>query len=568
MANRKTSGQIQSLSQPLYTSAGNLREQIGQQAVAIAKLYRHIYDETTQKSRGDVMTFPRNYQDWEFKNILSESAFNYFQADEAIRMIQFGLDGRTPNYQPKGGFLSSCKRYLYDAIGLGLSEAGYLPDRSDGCIQDDEVEEAAENAMDQLIKPYLNLFKAVQKGYDLVFGDKTSMGFLCGMSEIIKKKGYSKWPGTCCLSAPFENVDGTWGRNHDCNTQCQVPGPVLAGLSEESCSANGGTWCPRPADCRILQECLQSAYDDAEANGKLAFALYLEPGLVEDPLNFGNCSHSREYFGYDELYTNGEDVCENVLQLHNNENFAFLDEFFNQGSGVTSGCGGNVEFEALKPPDRSRSESTGVQTGEKWEKADFSMNVIMDTTEALMEAAAAIKCPDDVTGAAQTSCAAMLNVYYPVIQIVYTAIRATFAISAFTRENLAEESYEEAMVSVEDISAVYDNMEAMNGNLEKLYNGLNTEIQTQCGSRRRQLADLSGADDELDVGAELLALKRQNEAMASEASALNSKLDDVNSKLDMQQKQMTLLQNMLQDVMIAVKKGEGVTPEAEARVSY
>ncbi|CAB9512193.1 hypothetical protein SEMRO_523_G159790.1 [Seminavis robusta] len=190
--------------------------------------------------------------------------------------------------------------------------------------------------------------------------------------------------------------------------------------------------------------------------------------------------------------------------MHNTRDFAFLDEFFNRGSGGGGvGCDGDaVQLDPLTEPDRSRSESTGVQNGDKWEQYDFQMNVIMDGASAYMEAIGAIMCPDDISGGVQTTCAAMVNGIFPFTQLIFEGIRMAYTVSAHSREQLSEETCEEAMASVEDVAAVY-------------------------------LAWLAGEQGDDDIVAEL--------------STLTAKLDD-------QQKQMVVLQTMVQELMVAIKK--------------
>lgn len=83
---------------------------------------------------------------------------------------------------------------------------------------------------------------------------------------------------------------------------CQTFAPFFAGLSEESCSAVGGTWCPSPTDCTALKTCVDDQITEAVAGNYLAYEAYLEPGKITNPTDFDSCAESTEYFGFDPLY--------------------------------------------------------------------------------------------------------------------------------------------------------------------------------------------------------------------------------------------------------------------------
>ena len=55
-----------------------------------------------------------------------------------------------------------------------------------------------------------DFFGALQHGLELVFGPGVSTGFICGIKNAVKEKGKSL-PGSCCLDAPFQLTDDSWG---------------------------------------------------------------------------------------------------------------------------------------------------------------------------------------------------------------------------------------------------------------------------------------------------------------------------------------------------------------------
>jgi hypothetical protein len=53
-------------------------------------------------------------------------------------------------------------------------------------------------------------YNTITKGFELVFGDKPSVGFICGIKEAVVNKG-KKLPGECCLDAPYQLDYSNWG---------------------------------------------------------------------------------------------------------------------------------------------------------------------------------------------------------------------------------------------------------------------------------------------------------------------------------------------------------------------
>ena len=132
---------------------------------------------------------------------------------------------------------------------------------------------------------------------------------------------------------------------YDCSTDCLNPGPLLAGIKEEACAAQGGTFCPSDPDCRELKDCVQSM--SADASSTSAFRAYLEGSPnITDHTSSDECGAARGYFGFDKNFINDATICQEVGELRSSRNFDFLNTFFGVGSPST-----NVG-DGLTPPDR------------------------------------------------------------------------------------------------------------------------------------------------------------------------------------------------------------------------
>lgn len=153
-------------------------------------------------------------------------------------------------------------------------------------------------------------------------------------------------------------------------------GPYFAGLAKESCDAQGGTWCPAPANCTVLKDCVQSMIKAATIGGQIGFRSYLQGApSITSPIDFDKCGSARQYFGFDELFVNDGQICEDISQFRYTNDFDFMDEFFGQGSdsgsndteatGTDLGPAGDPPPEdaelapelLLKAPDRSKCDS-------------------------------------------------------------------------------------------------------------------------------------------------------------------------------------------------------------------
>jgi hypothetical protein len=134
-------------------------------------------------------------------------------------------------------------------------------------------------------------------------------------------------------------------------------------MSTEACDAQGGIWCPAPVDCTVLKTCIINEVDWARTNERPAYEQYLIGApFIEDPTDEIQCGKGRNYYGFDEYFINDHQICEDIKQLRDTRDFAFMDEFYAQGSDTSSsssGLPGEVDVPTVPPlvlsePDRSK----------------------------------------------------------------------------------------------------------------------------------------------------------------------------------------------------------------------
>ena len=73
---------------------------------------------------------------------------------------------------------------------------------------------------------------------------------------------------------------------------------------------------------------------------------------MTDTTDRTQCGRVRGYFGFDELFINDEQVCEDIEQFKYTKDFDFLNEFFNLGSDLPGSPSGAPAL-TMTPPDRS-----------------------------------------------------------------------------------------------------------------------------------------------------------------------------------------------------------------------
>ena len=128
-----------------------------------------------------------------------------------------------------------------------------------------------------------------------------------------------------------------FAHQYECEMECKNFGPFFSGISSEACDAQGGTWCPAAVDCSALQSCIATEESWASENEYFAYLQYLEESpAIEDPSDSIQCGKTREYFGFDEYFVNDGQICDDIEQLRYTRDFAFMDEFFSQGTGDDS----------------------------------------------------------------------------------------------------------------------------------------------------------------------------------------------------------------------------------------
>jgi hypothetical protein len=83
----------------------------------------------------------------------------------------------------------------------------------DDCYEEDEkkrelVGEACEREC--ILERREDYYNVITTGFELVFGNKPSVGFICGVKEAVVKDK-KKLPGYCCLDAPYQLNNQDWG---------------------------------------------------------------------------------------------------------------------------------------------------------------------------------------------------------------------------------------------------------------------------------------------------------------------------------------------------------------------
>lgn len=269
-------------------------------------------------------------------------------------------------------------------------------------------------------------FGAMREGLELVFGDRTSTGFICGMKEVIVNDE-KEMPGTCCLDAPYELSGDDWGTEYQCpvegqSAKCKNYGPFFSGMATQSCDSYGGTWCPNKVDCSMLRDCIDK-YKDESKEQYPSFYDYLDSSpAIQNPKDFKQCGRSRQYFGYDEYFSNDAQVCESIGQLQQMNDLSFIDEFYGTGSDKedtmevpddvaepeyvlpetkTNAPGKkgsppelpDVEEAATAEPDTTGSQNPLVLSGIEWANSIFAQQQVLEGISSSLSFADNVACP-------------------------------------------------------------------------------------------------------------------------------------------------------------------------------
>ncbi|CAB9517870.1 expressed unknown protein [Seminavis robusta] len=325
-------------------------------------------------------------------------------------------------------------------------------------------QEYADDLTDKCISKYFSLF---DDGLSLVFGGKPSPGYICGIKEAVVNQN-KPMPGRCCLDAPFQLQDNDWGHAYDCSIECTRFGPLFAGMSNEACEAHGGTFCPEPSDCVELISCIAKEVTWAKQHKMAAYEYYLKeaPTNFTDTTSTKDCGLLRAFLGFDE---SDKQICRDVEQLKHTRDFAFLDEFFSQGSTeVDGGKGDECKCEVpprpelvFTKPDRAVSKSKPVKNGKAWRATNHLVDTVGKALQFSKDVIDNFVCPEDFTGAIKTFCAVGKNIASVVLGIALYIAQGVSHFSEFTYNEMATIDNVGEMKISENLDALVTNMEEL-----------------------------------------------------------------------------------------------------------
>ncbi|CAB9509313.1 expressed unknown protein [Seminavis robusta] len=374
------------------------------------------------------------------------------------------------------------------------------------------------------VKKLRKVFSGIENGMKIVFGNKPSVGYLCGVKEAVVRPvsnggGGSKFPGRCCLDAGYEHPGDDWGRKYDCNTPCTRKASFFAGISEEACSAQGGNWCPTPADCSTLKTCVHNEIVRARADDKTAYVSFLEAGNVTNSRDPKVCGKVRQYFGYDPLFTNDQEICDNIKQLHNTQNFEFLDRKFQpppkpptpavcQGPAPAPTSG--ILWQDLDSPVQSVVEKALEvfrTAGAIWKNVNDMMRKIATFLESTMESVCNAECPEDITGGVKTACVIAKNILIIIVILLYYVPLAILELSEAAYEKVIEiglAKIESIIGTLSDVNSIplFSNMKSMDKNVRALAKALGHGRRLEADEEPLPPAAAPTFDDEENGNAE------------------------------------------------------------------
>lgn len=392
-------------------------------------------------------------------------------------------------------------------------------------------------------------FEPISKGLELVFGGKPSVGFICGVRDAIVDDG-KQIPGTCCLDAPFQLDGDNWGNEYKCSFECKRVGPYFSGMSAEACDAHGGTFCPNPADCSRLKDCLANQEVWAGAEQELGFLKYLQTApKIHDAENVEECGQTREYFGFLSTFMNDDQICEDVEQLRFSDDFAFLNEFLGQGSPdeddslLESGeQKGDVPPLVLQKPSRKASSTDNVQNAGDWEKTNFGLEQVLSASEAFRDAMCGDESPPcpDLPFVGTFPCELVKYVLCKVSGLVFTAMQTSHAVSVFQFESNCLIGNDQEIEAYENTAAVYNNMEKTATYLQERFQALGEEVAQikavveDAGTARKlnQVADLVADVAEIKDALQDASARRRLASFDDQGSAFEIQMSVVSSKPD------------------------------------
>ncbi|CAB9498733.1 expressed unknown protein [Seminavis robusta] len=328
-------------------------------------------------------------------------------------------------------------------------------------------------------------FGPIQIGLELVFGTNTAPGFICGIKDAVVTHG-ALMPGTCCLDAPYERPGNEWGHPFQCGKVCGNPGPYLAGINKEACDAQGGTWCPTPVNCNVLKTCVADLISQAgaAADNTPAFLQYLDAApKIADVTDLQQCGRARAYFGFDELFVNDAQICDDIKQLKYTVDFTFLDEFLKQGSPAPGTKSGAPNLQ-LTPPDRTKSKSPPVKDNKGMKLFLYGLSEAKSGMDYVVSLIDDTECPCDPVCISSNICKVTKAVAKKITRIILKILSKAHDVFANLYDIFSEEPAK--VESQENTAVLYENMQMTADYLV----GIRNDLNTKCGVRRlEEIAD-------------------------------------------------------------------------------
>ncbi|CAB9521743.1 expressed unknown protein [Seminavis robusta] len=294
---------------------------------------------------------------------------------------------------------------------------------------------------------------------ELALGSKTSVGLVCAYAET------TGLPGYCCLDAPFEREDASWGNEFSCDDgedQCNNKAPGLAAFSEEACAVYSGTHCAYARDCTALKTCIDDEISWAESNSRSAYKGYLSDAPnITDTGDSDQCGEVREYFGYDSDYPDDDEICDDVQYLRYNKQFDNIDATFGSSSSQSGVDDGGSQLDLTAP-------ETPEITSEGYDDVSNALYVYTQTLSSLEEAFDVIdstECAEDMTGTTKTLCAFAKNILSYAALLAFFVARRVY--TALEHEYPSISDYEQYEVYY-NVKVVYDNMVVLSDSLEQI----------------------------------------------------------------------------------------------------
>jgi hypothetical protein len=110
-------------------------------------------------------------------------------------------------------------------------------------------------------------------------------------------------------------------------------------MNPAACNVYAGTWCPNPQDCTELVNCVEDFKITSAENGtdpSQGFNEYLQSSpSVTDPTDPAQCGGLRRYYGFDPLFVNDGQICDDIEQVGLSAGSLFAGFSFAGSSGST-----------------------------------------------------------------------------------------------------------------------------------------------------------------------------------------------------------------------------------------